>query len=97
MHKTGISKASGFSCGYLFQLLFCLIFQPKNWFRLLKSNQGEAVPRKDAVYRFLNQHTYAWRRFLLFLSAHTIGKVSKLTHHQRPKVFVVDDSMFDRN
>src|SRR5699024_3896115 len=38
-----------------------------------------------------------WRRFLLLLASHTIGKISKLTRHNRPKVFILDDSSYDRN
>src|SRR5699024_10756444 len=38
-----------------------------------------------------------WRRFLLSLVAYTIGKVSRLTRHDRPKVFILDDSSYDRN
>lgn len=55
------------------------------------------LPAKDTVYRFLNQSTFSWRRFLTFLSAHTIGKVTMLTDHNRPKVLVLDDSSYDRN
>ncbi|WP_383065415.1 transposase, partial [Streptomyces sp. NPDC056638] len=52
---------------------------------------------KDAVYRFLNQSTFNWRRFLLLLSTFTIKKVSRLTDKSRPKVFIFDDSAYDRN
>ena len=97
LRSAGITKSFGFSCGYLFQLIFCLIFENKNWFRMLNSKQTAHFPAKDAVYRFLNQSTFAWRRFLLFLVAHTIGKVSKLTSHERPKVLIIDDSSYARN
>lgn len=55
LRKAGITKAFGFSCSYLFQLVFCLIFQYKNWFTLLDSKKAARYPAKDAVYRFLNQ------------------------------------------
>jgi hypothetical protein len=97
LRKAGISKSFGFTCSYLFQLVFCLIFQHKNWFRLLESNKSETLPAKDAVYRFLNHSKFAWRRFLLFFSASTINKVSDLTDISRLKVFIFDDSMFERN
>jgi hypothetical protein len=97
LRKADITKSSGFSCAYLFQVIFCLIFEHKHWFRTLESKKSNEFPAKDAVYRFLNQPTFAWRRFLLFLSAHTIGKVTKLTHHDRPKVLILDDSSYDRN
>ena len=97
LRKAGITKSFGFSCAYLFQIIFCLIFENKNWFRTLESKKSSDFPAKDAVYRFLNQSTFAWRRFLLLFSTHTIGKVMKLTNHDRPKVLILDDSSYDRN
>ena len=92
LRKAGITKSVGFTCAYLFQLIFCLIFENKNWYQVLQSNKANDCPEKNAVYRFLNKSTFAWRRFLLFLSAHTIEKVTNLTSHDRPKVLIVDDS-----
>lgn len=97
LRQAGIKKSLGFSCSYLFQLVFCLIFQHKNWFSLLDSKKADKYPAKDAVYRFLNQSTFNWRRFLLLLSTFTIQKVDRLTDNSRPKVLIVDDSAYDRN
>ncbi|MTT33354.1 transposase [Terrilactibacillus sp. BCM23-1] len=97
LRDAGIKKSFGFSCSYLFQLVFCLIFQHKNWFRLLESKKSETLPGKDTVYRFLNHSKFSWRRFLLSFSTSTIKKVSNLTSHDRPKALIVDDSMFERN
>lgn len=97
LRQAGIKKSFGFSCSYLFQLVFCLIFQHKNWFSLLDSKKADKYPAKDAVYRFLNQSTFNWRRFLLFLSTFTIQKVTRLTDKSRPKVLIIDDSAYDRN
>lgn len=97
LRQAGIKKSFGFSCSYLFQLVFCLIFQHKNWFLLLNSKKADKFPAKDAVYRFLNQSTFNWRRFLLLLSTLTISKVNRLTDKSRPKVFILDDSAYNRN
>jgi hypothetical protein len=97
LRQAGIKKSFGFSCSYLFQLVFCLIFQQKNWFSLLDSKKADKFPAKDAIYRFLNQSTFNWRRFLLLLSTFTIQKVDRLTDKNRPKVFIIDDSSYDRN
>lgn len=64
---------------------------------MLQSKKGDQYPGKDTVYRFLNYSKFAWRRFLTLFSAHTIQKVSVLTNADRPKVLIVDDSMYDRN
>ncbi|SFP69333.1 DDE superfamily endonuclease, partial [Halolactibacillus halophilus] len=97
LRNAGITKALGFSSGYLFQLVFGLIFRNKNWFRTLESKKSHDFPAKDAVYRFMNHSTFNWRKFLLNLSSYTIGKITKLTNHQRPKVLILDDSSYDRN
>ncbi|GEN35810.1 hypothetical protein ADA01nite_32700 [Aneurinibacillus danicus] len=59
--------------------------------------KSDTLPAKDAVSRFLNHSKFAWRRFLLTFSASAIQKVSTLTDAKRVRVFIVDDSMFDRN
>ena len=97
LRNAGFKKRFGFSCAYLFQIIFVLIFHHKNWFRLLETERGKLFPGKDAVYRFLNHSGYAWRRFLIFLSAETVRKVSSLTSNHRIKAFIVDDSMYERN
>ena len=97
LRNAGFKKRFGFNCAYLFQIIFVLIFHHKNWFRLLETERGKLFPGKDAVYRFLNHSGYAWRRFLIFLSAETVRKVSSLTSNQRVKAFIVDDSMYERN
>ncbi len=97
LRNAGIKKKFGFSCSYLFQVIFCLIFHHKKWFSLLESKKGDCYPAKDAVYRFLNHSKFAWRRFLTLLSASATKKVDDLTNRERPKVLIVDDSMFDRN
>ncbi|MFY3792139.1 IS4 family transposase [Ureibacillus sp. MALMAid1270] len=97
LRKACITKKFGFTTSYLFQLVFCLIFHHKSWFTLLNSKKGDRYPAKDSVYRFLNHSKFAWRRFLTYLSVHAIQKVEQLTDTKRPKVFIIDDSMFDRN
>lgn len=97
LRNAGLRKKFGFTCSYLFQLVFTLLFHHKNWFHLLESNKGESFPGKDAVYRFLNHPGYAWRRFLTFLSVATVQKVKTLNSADRMSVFIVDDSMFERN
>src|SRR5690625_3854164 len=83
LRHAGITKNFGYTCGYLFRLIFCLIFTQKNWFRLLESQKAKNIPGKDTVYRFLNHSKFNWRRFLLAFSAATIQKVSRLTNHKR--------------
>ncbi|EPZ43136.1 transposase [Alicyclobacillus acidoterrestris] len=97
LRKAGITKRFGFSCSYLFQLVFVLIFHHRNWFQLLDGAKGSSLPGKDTVYRFLNHTGFAWRRFLLSLSVETVNKTKSLTSDERVNVFIVDDSMYERN
>jgi len=77
LRNSGFKKKFAFSCSYLFQVIFVLTFHHKNWFRLLESKRGKLFPGKNAVYRFLNHSSYAWRRFLTTLSAETVKKVCR--------------------
>ncbi|GMA62183.1 transposase (plasmid) [Alicyclobacillus fastidiosus] len=97
LRNAGITKRFGVACSYLFQLVFVLIFHHRNWFQFLDSAKSESYPGKDAVYRFLNHAGFAWRRFLLLLSVEAVNKTSSLTSDKRVSVFVVDDSMYERN
>lgn len=97
LNAAGFKKRQGITCSLLFQIVFCLIFHHRNWYQLLESSQGDMLPGKDAVYRFLNHPSFAWRRFLSNFSGDTIQKVSSLTESKRIKVFIVDDSMYERN
>lgn len=95
LRNAGFKKKFGFTCSYLFQVVFTLVFHHKNWFQMLQSNKGEAFPGKDTIYRFLNHSGYAWRQFLSFLSSCVVTKVHKLA--SKDACLIVDDSMFDRN
>lgn len=59
LRSAGITKNLGYKCSYLFQIIFCLIFQHRNWFQLLESTCADKFPGKDTVYRFLNHPSFA--------------------------------------
>ncbi|MCQ6275915.1 hypothetical protein JMM81_13260 [Bacillus sp. V3B] len=46
LRKAGIRKTFGFSCTYLFQLVFCLTFHQKNWFTLVTSRKNDSFTGK---------------------------------------------------
>ncbi len=96
LRRAGITKNPGFSCLELFHMILMLVFQHKNWFRMLESPDAETLPGKDAVYRFLNCPRFSWRKFLLSLSFHTLQQVQPLTSDHRVRVFIVDDSVYER-
>lgn len=96
LRKAGIRKTYGVSSFVVFQIIFQLVFQGKNLFRLLESNRGETLPSKDVIYRFLNESSYNWRRFYHFLSFKVVSYFENLTSARRVRVFIVDDSVISR-
>jgi len=97
LRQAGIKKGAGYSALNLFQLIFCLLFYNKNWYRILQGKNSDMLPGKNAVYRFLQTPTHAWRRFLHSVSKHVIDKINPLTSVSRIKVFILDDSIYSRN
>lgn len=96
LRSAGIRKSYGISCFAVFQIIFQLVFQGRNLFRLLEGDRAESLPGKDVVYRFLNEYRYNWRRFYQLLSLKIVGQFEKLTSTHRVRVFVVDDSVIGR-
>jgi len=97
LRKAGISKSFGLSSLTIFQLIFSLVFEGRNWFRLLQSERRQSLPGKDVVYRFLNHPRFAWRRFLHSLSLKIVQHFDTLTSRSRTRVLIVDDSVLRRD
>ena len=97
LRDANIRKNKGYNSFHLFQLLIILVFEGKNLFRILESKVAADRPGKDAFYRFLNQPTYAWRRFLFRLAHRVIHSFEKLVDPSRVRVFIIDDSLFSRS
>ena len=93
LRKAGISKSFGLSSLAIFRLIFTLVFEGRNWFRLLHSDRRESLPGKDVVYRFLNHPRFAWRRFLHALSLKIVQHFDSLTSSSRVRTFIIDDSV----
>ena len=96
LRTTGIRKSYGVSSFAVFQIIFQLVFQGRNLYRLLEGSRAELLPGKDVVYRFLNESRYNWRRFYQLLSLKVVGRFEKLTSAKRIRVFIVDDSVMGR-
>lgn len=62
LRQSNFQKQKGFPCKDLLQFLVLLVFTGKNLRRYLDSDAGTALFQKDAVYRFLNDCHYNWRR-----------------------------------
>lgn len=97
LRNAGVSKKLGFSCLSIFQLLFLLVFEHRNWYQAGLGKQATDLPGKDAIYRFLKVPTFNWRKFLLSISFDVSQRLSSLTSTKRVSVFIIDDSVFSRN
>lgn len=97
LRKSNIIKSCGVSPYEVFQFLLLLVFQGKNLFRFLNSKHKDQAVSKNTYYRFLNETSYNWRRFLLLLAARVTSAFDSLTRPERRKVLVLDDSIITRN
>src|SRR5699024_11280927 len=48
-------------------------------------------------YRFLNEVSFNWKKFILLLAAKVTAAFSSLTRPERVKVLILDDSVITRN
>lgn len=97
LRKSNITKSCGVSAFEVFQFLLLLVFQGKNLFRFLNSKHKDQAVSKNTYYRFLNETSYNWKKFLLLLAAKVISTFDTLTCPERVRVLVLDDSVIKRN
>lgn len=97
LRKSNITKSCGVSAFEVFQFLLLLVFQGRNLFRFLNSKRRDQAVSKNTYYRFLNDPSFNWTKFLLLLAAKVTGIFTTLTRRERVKVFVLDDSVVKRN
>ena len=97
LRQTGIRKSLGHSAYRVFLSLLLLAFQGKNLYRYLNYDHTAESMDKNTYYRFLNESTYNWRRFLLTLSAEVVTSFKRLTAPDRVNVLILDDSVVSRN
>ena len=97
LRKSNITKSSGVSAYEVFQFLLLLVFQGKNLFRFRNSKYKDMAISKNTYYRFLNETSYNWSRFLLLLAVRATTAFNSLTRPERVKVLILDDSVIKRN
>lgn len=97
LRAANIKKTRGISVQQVFEFIFLLALFGKNQYRFLESKRGQDLPRKDVYYSFLNNPSYAWRRFLLALASRVTDKFDHLTSDKRVRAFIIDDSPIARN
>ena len=92
-------RKSGINAYEIFSTLLTVVFLRCTLFQLLNSGDKHNFASKNTYYRFLNNKSFNWFKFLFLLSEHVISRFSRLTSHNRAKFFVIDDSTIhkDRN
>ena len=95
LRKANFYKSKGIPCLSILKYIFSLIFSHKNFYRHLETNELDF--KKDTVYRFLNSVHYNWKELIASVSSIIINeKIKPLTKKKREKVFIVDDSIYER-
>ena len=97
LRKSNVRKSCGISAFEIFQFLLLLVFQGKNLYRFLNSKHKDQAVSKNTYYRFLNETSYNWKKFLSLLAARVTSAFDHLTRPERVKAFVLDDSVIKRN
>jgi hypothetical protein len=89
-------KTQGFHIFDIFQVLFFAVFKLRNLWRL--SISGNSIPfARDTAYRFLNSPYHRWREFLAKVAKNAISFIFTLTESDKRKIFIVDDSAYNKN
>lgn len=98
LKQSNVTKQCGIAPVVVMRMIFSLVFTGKNLFRYLQADDSGSEVGKDTVYRFLNSINANWRTFLHLLCAAVLNKkILPLTSIKTPKVFIVDDSLYNRN
>jgi len=91
------NKQQGVTVFNIFCTLFSLIFRQRNFWRWTASGKDTPTFGRDSVYRFLNSPFHNWRGILWRIVLKAIAFLVPLTSGKERKVFVVDDSVYDKN
>jgi hypothetical protein len=98
LKQSNMVKQCGIAPVVVMRMIFSLAFTGKNLFRYLQADASGSEVGKDTVYRFLNSVNVNWRKFLHLLCVTVLNKkILPLTSIDTPKVFIVDDSLYNRN
>lgn len=97
LRQSNITKSCGIPAFEVFQFLLLLVFQGKNLFRFLNSKHKDQAVSKNTYYRFLDETSYNWKKFLSSLAVKITTSFKHLTRPERVTAFVLDDSVIKRN
>ena len=91
-------KRKGSLVTEIFQYMFLLIFSNRSMYMSLLTGKNTPNFAKDTVYRFMKMAQINWMRFTTILASRIINNaILPLDSKDRANVFIIDDSMFERN
>ena len=96
LNKAGIKKLRGATPRAVFTAIFLLPFIGANFYRGIVRNDSLKF-KKDAAYALLRNPRHNWRKFLWGVAGLVVRFLDVLTSERREKVFVIDDSVYDRH
>ena len=96
LNKAGIKKLRGATPRAVFTAIFLLPFIGANFYRGIVQNDSLKF-KKDAAYALLKNPRHNWRKFLWGVARLVVRFLEVLTSERREKVFVIDDSVYDRH
>jgi hypothetical protein len=96
LNQSGIRKIKGATPLALFMAIFLLPFEGNNFFQGIVKN--ESLPfKKDSAYDFLKNPCHNWRKFMQIVVVKVFVFINRLTDENRERVFIFDDSTYDRS
>ena len=96
LKQANIRGKSGKSFFDVFQFLLLLVFRNCNLYHFLNSKKQDNKKKKNTYYRFLNQSSFNWTKFISLLSAKVIAYLDTLTRPERIMCLALDDSVIPR-
>ncbi len=97
LRQANIRKSNGFDVFDVFQTLLLIVFFQRSLFQILQKKTSGKFHSKNTYYRFLNNDSFNWNKFLLLLSAKVTSYFAGLNHSSRCGLFVIDDSTIHRD
>lgn len=97
LRQANIRKSDGFDVFDIFQTLLALVFFQRTLFQILQRKTGDKFHSKNTYYRFLNNDSFNWHKFLLLLAAKVTSYFAGLSSSSRCGLFVIDDSTIHRD
>lgn len=92
----GFRKDRGIPCNKILNELFGLVFDHKNLYKKVVVNPSYSIS-KNSFYRFLNDGSQNWGKLLQETAFSVIGYLKQFCVRKERRVFIIDDTLYERN